>query len=387
MRFRSKSTVAVLIGIAFIAVVTLPAVGADTSNSEFVIIPEDDVFADDLYAGAIRVLVEGTIDGDLVAFAGEEVVVNGTVTGSLTAIAPRVVINGTVEGSVRASGSNVTVAGAVGRDVVAAVFSADLEESSRVAGDVVVWGWNVAALGTIGDTLSGSMRNLDLAGHVEGDVEVSVGSLTITDMLVVDGDLGYRSSSDAEGLANAEVGGAIVHETQLPPNLRVRALGLLGRFMVILFLTVAALTVAYGWPEKTGSAVAAVGSRPLKRWGVGALVFSMPLAAALLAAVVFNLAPASAAFPLLVIMLPVVLALFGIAFALALIAGIPTVGWVGGVLFKKLDLYGAMLVGGLIAGLVWYLPLIGLAVPLVVLPLGLGAWVASWDQAEAAATG
>jgi hypothetical protein len=31
----------------------LPAAGAELSNSEFVIVPEDDVLADDLYAGAV----------------------------------------------------------------------------------------------------------------------------------------------------------------------------------------------------------------------------------------------------------------------------------------------------------------------------------------------
>lgn len=380
MRSRSKALLAGFIALLFLGAVALPVGGADTSNSEFVIIPEDDVFVDDLYAGAIAVTVEGTIDGDLIAFAGEEVVINGTVTGSVFAVSPTVIINGTVAESVRVSGSSLEVAGQVGRDVVAAMFSASFAPTSEVDGDVLVWAWNVDALGTVGKDLTGSMRNLDLAGTVEGDVDVSVGSLTVVDELNVVGDLGFRSGSDAEGLEMADVGGAIVHKTPLAPNLRVRALGLLGRFMVILFLTVSALTVAYGWPDRTTRAIARVSSEPGKAWLYGFAILVSPLVALLAAGVIFSLAPAAAAFPLLAILAPVVLAVFGIAFAVLLVAGIPAVGWLGGVLFKRLDIFGAILVGGLLVGLIWYLPIVGILVPLVVLPVGLGAWARSFRQ-------
>jgi hypothetical protein len=77
----------------------------------------------------------------------------------------------------------------------------------------------------------------------------------------------------------------------------------------------------------------------------------------------------------------------GLVFALSLIAGAPTAGWLGGVLFKKLDLYGAILAGAIIAGVVWYLPVVGWFVPLILLPLGLGAWIKVWTgQTSASAS-
>ena len=380
MRSRSKSLFAAALSIAVLVVPALPVSAAETSNSEFVIIPPDDVFIEDLYAGAIRVVVDGTLDGDLIAFAGEEVVINGVVTGSVFSAAPSLTVNGTVEGSVRATGSDVTVNGEVGRDVVAAAVSVTVGPEADVSGDLLAWAWRVEASGAIGGDLNGSMRTLELEGEIHGDVEVSVGSLEVVGELSVGGDLGYRSASEAEGLSMAQVEGAVVRETPLPPNIRVRALGMLGRFMVVVFLTTAAIAVAYGWPERTRRAVETVGASPFRAWATGAGVFLAPVVAALVGALVFNLAPASAAFPLLAIIAPVVLALFGIALALALVAGIPAVAWGGGVLFRRLDFYGAILVGGLLAGLVWSLPLVGLLVPVVILPLGLGAWVNSRAQ-------
>jgi cytoskeletal protein CcmA (bactofilin family) len=210
MRFRSRRVLTTSIGVAILFAIATPAMAAQTSNSEFVIIQEGDVFPEDLYAGAIRVVVDGTLEGDLVAFAAEEVVINGVVTGSVTAISPRLTVNGEVTGSLRVTGNRLDIAGEVGGDVVAAVFSANLTPSSRVGGDVLLWAWNASVLGSIGMDLTGTQRALSLAGTVEGDVDVSVTSLTVVDALTVAGDLGYRSEAVAVGLEMAEVGGAVV---------------------------------------------------------------------------------------------------------------------------------------------------------------------------------
>lgn len=378
MRFLSRrALLAVVAGLVLFGV-PAPVLAAETSNAEFVIIPEDDVFPDDLYAGAIRVVVEGTIEGDLIAFAAEEIVINGTVTGSVIALTPRITVNGEVGDSLRVSANRLTITGEVAGDVVAAVFDAEVSSSSRVAGDLLLWAWNADLRGEIGADLTGTQRSLELAGAISGDVDISTSRLTVVERLTVGGDLGYRSGREAEGLGLGEVAGAVVHKTPLPPNLRVRALGLLGRFMVVLFLSVAALSAAYGWPRRTGRAVAEVGRTPLRKWLTGALVLSSPLLAMLVTGLVLGLAPPAAAFPLLAVLAPLVVALVGLAFGLALVAGAPIVGWLGGVVFRSFDLYAAILAGSIIVGIVWYLPWVGWLVPLVVLPLGLGAWMATW---------
>lgn len=380
MRFLSSHKLAaVLVGVGVFAV-AIPVTAAETSNAEFVIIQDDDVFRDDLYAGAIRVVIDGTLDGDLIAFAAEDVVINGTVNGSVTAVSPSVTVNGEVGGSVRVAANRLEIDGIVGRDVVGALVSAELGADSDVAGDLLLWAWSLRALGSIGQDLSGTQRNLDLAGSVVGDVDVSVAQLTFVDQLTVDGDLGYRSANDAEGLDRATVGGTLVAKEPLPPNIRVRALMLLGRLMIILFLSIAALTAAYGWPVRTARAIAQVSRKPVRQWLVGALIVFAPILAIGVTGVIVGLAPAAAAFPLLIVLIPVILALFGVSFALALVAGAPVVGWLGGVAFKRLDLFGAILAGAILTGVVWYLPWVGWFVPLVVLPLGLGAWLATWSQ-------
>lgn len=385
MRSRSRSTTTILlalIGGAVLLGTAAPALAAETANSEFVLIRPDDVLEGDLYAGAIKVSVDGEIDGDLIAFAGEEIIIEGTVTGSVFAVAPRVTVNGSVGGSLRVVATSLTVNGDIGRDIVATAVNVRLGKESKVGGDVLVWAFSMDSLGQIGQNLEGSQRRLSLAGTVGGDVDVSVGRLTIVDDLTVNGDLGYRSDADAEGLDQADVGGAVVHKTPLPPNIRVRALNLFGRFLAVLFLTIAALTTAWGWPNQTIAAIERVRVSPMRSWMSGAVIMALPLFLMALAALLLTLAPTSASFPLLVILAPLILAAVGLVFALSLVAGVPTVGRLGGLLLKKLDVYGAILTGSVVIGIIWMLPVIGWLVPLFVLPLGLGAWLVSRRSSE-----
>lgn len=361
----------------------LPASAADVAGSEIVIIRPEDVVEDDLYAGAIRVLVEGEIQGDLVVTAAEEVVVQGTVTGSVTAVAPSVQVNGSVDGSVRALAGEIRVTGEVGGDLVLAGAGANLEEGSRVGGDVLVWVSELTTLGQIGGDLSGSQRTLRLGGSVGGEVDVSVGTLIVIGPLSVNGDLGYRSDREGEGLDRADVGGSVVHRRPVPPNVRVRALGLFARLMLVLFMSVSALIAAYLWPRRAEAAVAAVANAPVRSWLIGGAVFVSPLIAAAVMVVVIALAPPASALSLGLIALPVLLALFGLTFALSVAAGVPAVGRLGGLLWRGSDLYGAVLVGSVAVGLVWLVPVVGWLVPVVVLPLGLGGWLRSETPATA----
>lgn len=382
MPSRFSTTGRLLLGLAagvILVGAAAPALAAETANSEFVIIRPDDLLEDDLYAGAIKVSIEGEIDGDLIAFAADEVVIDGTVTGSVTAVAPTVTINGSVGGALRVIARSLVVNGSVGRDVVVTAVDVRLAAGSSVDGDVLAWVLNMEALGHIGQDLEGSQRTLAIAGSVESDVDVSVGQLTVVDDLTVSGDLGYRSDSAAEGLDMASVGGIVVHKTPLPPNIRVRALALFGRFLVVLLLTIAALAIAWGWPSRTGAAIEKVKVSPLRAWFFGAVVMASPLFLVAIGALLFTLAPPSASFPLLIILGPLVLAAFGLVLATSLVAGIPTVGRLGGALFRKLEIYGAILVGSAVVGILWMLPVVGWLIPLIVLPLGLGGWYLSWQ--------
>ncbi len=387
MLSRSETRLGLALLVLILAWAALPARAAETSNSEFVIIPEGDTFSGDLYSGSIRVIVRGVLDGDLIAFAAEDVVIEGTVTGSVMVLTPRVVVSGVVEGALRAVSRDVEISGTVEGDVVVAAVSASVGQSGRVAGEVLAWTWALSSLGAVDDDLTGIQRSTELAGSVGGDVDVSVGSLSVVDSLTVGGDLGYRSRNEAQGIELADVTGALVHKMPLAPNVRVRALGLLTRLLGILFVAATALGAVYGWRERTYRAIEETSTKPIRKWLIGAAWLASPLLLVLVTVIILGVAPASAAFPLLAVLVPLIVALLVVALMLAIVSAAPGSGWLGGVLFKNLGMAGSVLAGALIAGALWLVPAVGWLVPVVMLPLGLGAWLSSGpDQVEEAAT-
>ena len=380
MRYPSRTALCAGIAGILILAADSPALAAETASSDIVIIAEGDTITDDLYAAGSRVVVEGTIDGDLIAFAAEEILISGEVTGSVLVVAPTVTISGAVARSVRFTANRLSISGSIGADLVGAALRVGLSPESVVDGDVVVWAFSVTAAGSIGGDLQGTQRSLDLEGSVGGDVDVSVNRLVIAGPLEVAGDFGYRSASDAEGIDQATVDGVVAHKTPLPPNIRIRALGLLTRLLVILGLTCAALLVAWGWPGRTGAAGDRARASVWSALGRGALFILSPLIVAGIAGLIAGLVPASASLPLLAIFVPLIVALAGMVLVLSLVAGVPAILALGRAMPGDRGSYGSIVIGSIVAGLLWLMPWVGWLVPLLVLPIGLGAWMLTFRE-------
>jgi hypothetical protein len=169
----------------------------------------------------------------------------------------------------------------------------------------------------------------------------------------------------------------VVHQTPVPPNIRIRALGLLTRLLVVIGLTTVAVVLAWGWPKRTALAGEKAAMSPFRAYGRGALIMVTPLLLAGIAGLVVALAPASASLPLLAIFVPLVVVTAGIILVLCLVAGAPAVLVAGRALPGERGMFGAVAVGSVLAGVLWMVPVMGWIVPLVILPWGLGAWILS----------
>ncbi|HEX6945772.1 MAG TPA: polymer-forming cytoskeletal protein [Acidimicrobiia bacterium] len=379
---RSPSRRALLsLAVAAIWTLALPAIAAETSGVDVGLIPEGEVVDDDLYAAGVQVLVMGTVQGDLIAAAAERIVVEGEVMGSVTALAPEVVVRGRVGGAVRAAAGTLVVDGEVGGDVVTSSWTIRLTPRSHIGGEVLFWSRRLSAAGTIDETLRGSASRIELAGAIHENVNVSVGRLSITGQLTVDGDLSYRSDRDAD-LAGAVIGGTVVKRAELPPNIRVRAIAWISRLLAVIFVAIVAATVVWLWPTATSRAAQRV--RSPKAAVVGFLVALSPALLIGLGWLLLRFAPAEAGVPLLAVLVPMFLALVSLLAVTALAAVVPTAAAVGRAVFRKWGIHGATLGGALLLGLVWLLPWVGWVVPVVAIPLGLGAWLT--DQADLAVT-
>lgn len=361
---------AALLGLVLAAV---PALAAERTAADLVLVDETTVIADDLYAAGNRIVVEGRIDGDLVASAFADVVISGTVTGDVMVVAGSVTVTGDVGGSVRAVAPEVVVAGTVQGDVVTLGWEPGVAGS--IDGDVLVWGWDATVGGDVGGDLEGQSRVLALTGTVRGGVDVTVDRLRVGEDAVVEGDLGYRSPHPSQEVDQAEVGGTVVHRSPLAANVRVRALFVLAKVLLGLMAAVVGLLVMWAVPGRSDRVAAAVRRTPVRSWLIGLAVTVAPLVVVGLAAVLLALTPTQAALPVLAVMAPVFLAVVGLVAAAGLVAPVAVYPVLGDLRAGARSPVRAFLLGAVVVTLLSLVPWLSWVVAVVVVPLGIGGWV------------
>ena len=174
----------------------------DGRGDDRIFIGKDEVINEDLYLGGNDILVEGTINGDLMA-AGENVVINGVVTGDLFV-----------------GGSTVTVNGSVGDDLFSAGASVTLGPDANIADDVFLAGGSIEARegSTVGGTfLMGAAQGL-LSGSIAEDLWAGASRLRLEG--VIDGQANVHVESEDDGyIPSFDVNGRSIRLPSIPGGL------------------------------------------------------------------------------------------------------------------------------------------------------------------------
>ncbi len=380
MHSRSSAAVAGLLLVA-LGLVLFPAAPAraERVQSNLVLIRQEDVVKEDLYAAGNVVQVDGRVEGDLFAVAYKEIRVTGTVTGDVVALTGKVVIAGEVGGSVRAAASSVIIEGIVGGDVFAGAREVRTDPGSSIGRDLLAWSWRAAVSGEIGRDFEGQQRSTTFDGSVARNVEVTVRDLVIGGSARVGGDLAYRSERDASIDQASTVEGALIHRKPLPTNVRVRGMFLLVRVLAVAGAAILGLTVIWATPHRSEGAVIAATRRPLASFGWGLGVMAAPALLGGLVALVVSVSPPEAGLPLALVLVPVVLAALGLLFVAVMVAPVPVAAALGGLLPGSRSLQAAFLLGLTALVLVQLIPWVGMVVLGVGVAAGIGAWLISGE--------
>jgi hypothetical protein len=389
----------------------------ETRTGEDVVIDADEVIEDDLYVGANSVTVEGTIEGDLVAAAGT-IRVDGTVEGDVNAAGQTIIIDGTVQDDVRAAGQAVLLDEntRITDDVIAFGYSLESRSGSVVGGDLALGGYQALLAGTVEEDVRGGAAGIELDGEVGGNVDVEVDGggaqdagaqfapgpgvpipdvepgLTLTDSARIDGDLRYRSSTEADIASGADIGGEVAYERVAREGAEAEPTGiaavLLGSLRLFATLLVVGALMVWLAPSLVNGAADTLRGRPLLSlgWGVLALaifavMFVLVLALTILLAILFGFVTLGGLVATIIgagVLVEVVLA---VAFAVSVVFLAPiVVSFLVGRMLLRSSLPGGL--GGrivaLVVGLAIYvvlraIPILGAIVTLAVVLFGLGA--------------
>jgi cytoskeletal protein CcmA (bactofilin family) len=331
LKFISLSLAALSLVALFALVLASPARAFDSRSSESIIIPAGEVVEDDLYLFGNTITIDGTVQGDVIAFGGTITIgKTGVVEEDLTAAGQSVTVNGMIQDDARIAGAVLLLdsSGVIGDDLIGAGYSLNAEPGSQIGQDVVFGGGQAILAGEVGGDVHVGANSLVIAGSIAGDVYAELGSrqdmpafmpfnfipnmpqvpsapsgLTVQDGAQVGGDLNYTSAQEAN-IPPEAVAGDTSHKVPVVPEKKpdikietkreVDGFARVARWFFsnlqgFLALLVVGLSMVWLFPRFINNGVEALRTKPWPSlgWGFVSLIAFFFVVMALIAAIVF----------------------------------------------------------------------------------------------------
>lgn len=345
-RHKARGRLFIALALIALALAVLPAAafaGTDTAGN--VLATDSDsnpsgVEGDLYWAGQNLNLDDASIDRDIIA-AGESLSIRDCTVGGAVRLAARTIdiAQTTVDGSVTVAGQHVVL----NTDSTASCFYA--------AGETVALRGSVKSAALVGDTVT-------IDGTVDGDVEVWADKLILGKNARITGTVNAHVSEDPERAAGAEVGALKIDRTENEDTSTVNDVigGIVAGALSTCFV---ALLLELVFPRATASAAGMLHQRPTPLWVSGLLGTVAIVPAVLL--LIISIAGLSLAGALMC-------SVIGIALVSAAFAGCAIARMVG----HSQNRYAMVAVGGIIAGVLTAIPLVGNFISGVVFVFTLG---------------
>lgn len=332
-RRKARSRLFAALALIALALAALPATalaGTDTAGN--VLATDSDsnpsgVEGDLYWAGQSLDLDDVSIDRDIIA-AGDSLSIRDCTVGGAVRLAARTIdiAQTTVAGSVTVAGQHVVL----NTDSTASCFYA--------AGETVALRGSVKSAALAGDTVT-------IDGTVDGDVEVWADKLILGKNARISGTVNAHVSEDPERASRAEVGALKIDRTENEDTSTVNDVigGIVAGALSTCFV---ALLLELVFPRATASAAGMLHQRPTPLWVSGLLGTVAIVPAVLL--LIISIAGLSLAGALMC-------GVIGIALVSAAFAGCAIARMVG----HSQNRYVMAAVGGIIAGVLTAIPLVG----------------------------
>lgn len=332
-RHKARSRLFVALALIALALVVLPAAafaGTDTAGNVLATDTDSNpsgVEGDLYWAGQSLDLDDASIDHDIIA-AGESLSIRDCTVGGAVRLAARTIdiAKTTIDGSVTVAGQHVVL----NTDSTANCFYA--------AGETVALRGSVKSAALAGDTVT-------IDGTVDGDVEVWADKLILGKNARISGTVNAHVSEDPERAAGAEVGALKIDRTESEDASTVNDIigGIVAAALSTCFV---ALLLELVFPRAIASAAGMLHQRPTPLWVSGLLGTVAVVPTVLL--LIISIAGLSLAGALMC-------GVIGIALVSTAFTGCAIARMAG----HNQNRYAMAAVGGIIAGVLTAIPLVG----------------------------
>ena len=343
-------------------------------SGDSIYVSKDEVIEGNLYAAGSTLNIDGKVTGDVFC-AGQSININGDVEGDVFCAGQTININGKIGGSLRVAGQSINLNGQVARNAVTIGATIATAASSSIGWDLLILGNIFELKGDIGRDLYGSAGKVNVSGKIGKNLDLNFGQknnsdkpLIITGTAKINGQVKYKSDKDADINSGAVIKGETIHNF---PTMVAKKSNLVkldwywGKLISIFSALVIGLVLISFWREQilkiTDLMLAKIG--PSMGWGIITLLLT-PLIAIILLITIIGLPLAFILLALWLIAIYVSKILVGILVGRSLINNY----WPK----KKDSLILAMIIGIIIAYLIFALPIIGFSVSLLAMLWGLG---------------
>lgn len=165
-------------------------------SEETVTISADEVIDDTLIVSADTVVIEGEVNGDLIA-VGRKIIVSGPVGGNLIAIAESINLSGEVKGLVLTAASTVIVDGSdIGGDFWSAAGNITLGKDTKIARNATLATETASIAGDIGSDAHLFGESFDIQGTVHEDVVAYADRVNLLSGAHVLGNLSFHADEE-----------------------------------------------------------------------------------------------------------------------------------------------------------------------------------------------
>ena len=372
----TKTRLLLIICFAFLLIIPISAKAFAVKTGDSIYIAKDQTIEGNLYAAGASITVDGAVTGDVIC-AGQTVNINGIVEGDVICAGQSVNIDGVVNGSVRVAGNSININGQVAHNAMVFGAAVNLGAEAVVGWDMLIGAATGEIRGKVGRDLYGGAASATIAGEIGKDVRLKIDNqktdksgLTIIDGATIGGNIIYTDKVEASIASNVVVAGEITHNLPKVRKGKTITSWAWGRLYSIFSALVVGLVLISLWHKQikklTDNMLDKVGISI--GWGV-IVMFLTPIIAILLLITLIGI-------PLAFILIGVwLIALFISKILVGILIGRSLLDKLGN---KKQDskqkdsLIFAMVIGIIIAWIIFSIPVVGWLICLVAMWWGLG---------------
>jgi len=208
-----KFWLGLLITILLSLILVPTALAVDLRSDSRLVITQSEIIDEDLVFGGNSLIVNGTVHGDVFAFA-QSVEVYGTIDGNLVAFGSRVDVKGTVKGTVISAANDLLVGGQIDGSLVTAGATLTVDQAATIGRSWLAAGDRLRMEGNIGRGVLAAANTLEVGGQVGRDLQAYAGDLTIGSSARVGGPVTYTSNRQAAIDPAAHTGRVTYHQSE-----------------------------------------------------------------------------------------------------------------------------------------------------------------------------